>query len=171
MNLFISVTGIAQCPDRNYRSVFLKIVQRKNFQIQQLDFIIDQRLRISDLLIGQLGLKLTDLHTGEVSFTISGQVQVIRQLRVPDILFGNGNLCAEIFEPASHLTDIQLDVELFIFLPELRDCLCCPLRLHTRFLLSPIKDRNGKADGDTRILRRIIVDASQSLIVTDNADR
>ena len=113
MNLFISVTGIAQCPDRNYRSVFLKIVQRKNFQIQQLDFIIDQRLRISDLLIGQLGLKLTDLHTGEVSFTISGQVQVIRQLRVPDILFGNGNLCAEIFEPAPHLTDIQLDVELF----------------------------------------------------------
>ena len=44
------------------------------------------------------------------------------------------------------------------------------LRLDTGFLLSPIEDRDTEADGDTRVLRRVIIYLFQMAVIADQAE-
>ena len=60
------------------------------------------------------------------------------------------------------------NAETLLFMPDLLGYF---LRLDTGFLLSPIKDRDTEADGNTRILRRVIINLFQMSVITDQTER
>ena len=113
---------------------------------------------------------MVHVHTSYIALPVTGQIQIIGTLCICNILLGYLDLRKQVFQATPGLADVQFNVD-FVFMEfQPVDLLGYFLRLDTGLLLSPVEDRDTEADGNTRILRRVIINLFQMSVITDQTE-